>query len=648
MTPEELEKLRIDDIDFFAKRYAELFAKHFDITTPEQRQSFYAQIKEDLYKNAPIYVVDNDSLSPFATAQSTYNKIILSNNSVNDKKVRIHELVHSYNIIKYQLHGLRDIENGFVLKNLDEGTTELIAQLMMGNEYLKDTNYVDEVELANFITHLVGEKIMIQATRGNPQLLSAEVDKLLGTTDFLRSLETMQSEYDKLVTESFGQDAFWGTDISKERQILSQLKIESLRGKDALSVLYDAVKKTGDQALITKFNQTDDKYGYNFVFRKMISKEITLDPNKPTLASVQQEQLKNELNRLANSNHTPLDELKIELTKFLYDKIDFQKYFIDRKNYTYGAYDLTPEDMIYCYKFKSSLDGQNVRLGGKFGVEGIANKVNELDNTPFLINREHVDKMFIEGVGFDELLDCRLEFMAEKLTIAQSKEILKEWSLYIKNTFLAERFPNAFPETFDLTIETLKHELEKREKELINKYKQTATQAFDDTTPQIQNNNEQQKIVSRPRISGKIRQTVYTRDVLTPHINDTLRTDGEIVMEEEFGKEMQNAQQSTFNKPHISTKTKRKVEERDLRLQDVYKSNAKNKSQISGKTEKAKLEEQRRDLRRIQFGEKSSSTVVNTQKVPNLNDVLRQQQIIQQQQQMKMEDELDQDHGMSM
>ena len=119
-------------------------------------------------------------------------------------------------------------------------------------------------------------------------------------------------------------------------------------------------------------------------------------------------------------------------------------------------------------------------------------------------------------------------------------------------------------------------------------------------------------------------------------------------MEEEFGKEMQNAQQSTFNKPHISTKTKRKVEERDLRLQDVYKSNAKNKSQISGKTEKAKLEEQRRDLRRMQFGEKSRSTVVNTQKVPNLNDVLRQQQIIQQQQQMKMEDELEQHNGMSM
>jgi len=151
-----------------------------------------------------------------------------------------------------------------------------------------------------------------------------------------------------------------------------------------------------------------------------------------------------------------------------------------------------------------------------------------------------------------------------------------------------------------------------------------------------------------PKISSKVRQIVYKRDVLTPHIKDTLRTDGEMAMEEEFGKEMSNTQQSSFNKPHISTETKRKVEKRDLRLQDVSKSNATNQCQMSDKTEKAKLEEQRRDLRRMQFGEKSKSTIVNTQKVPNLNDVLRQQQIIQQQQQMNMDDELEQHNGMSM
>lgn len=162
------------------------------------------------------------------------------------------------------------------------------------------------------------------------------------------------------------------------------------------------------------------------------------------------------------------------------------------------------------------------------------------------------------------------------------------------------------------------------------------------------NAHAHQSKLNRPIISRDVRKTAYTRDILTPHITDPLRTDGEIVMEEEFGKEMPNIQQSTFYRPHIPATTKRKVEERDLRLQNVYKNKSTTQSQISGKTEKSKLEEQRRDLRRMQFGEKSKSTVVNTQKVPNLNDVLRQQQIIQQQQQIKMEDELEQHNGMSM
>lgn len=495
MTQERLEQLRLEDIEFFAKRYVELFAKHFDIITPEQKQQFYIQIKEDLYKNVPIYVVDNNSLSPHASAQSTYDKIIFSDYNVNDRKIRIHELVHSYNQIKYKLHGLRDIENDFVLINLDEGTTELIAQLMLGNEYLKDTEYSEEVRLANFITNLVGERIMIQATRGNPQLLSEEVDKLLGTKDFLRYLEMQQSEYNKLVTESFGQDAFWGTDISQERQILSKLKIESLRGKDALTLLYDAIKRTGNPNLITKFNQIDDKYGYDFVFRKLISKDTSLGEDEQTLASIQQEQLKKELNQLSNSNQTPYDELKIELLKFIYDKIDFQRYFVGKNNYTYGTYDLTPEDIIYCYKFKSSIDGQNIRLGGKFGIEGISNKVDEIDNTPFLIGRKHVESMYIEGVGFDELLDYRLEIMAEKLTIAQLKEVLKEWSVWIRNTFLTERFPNEFPETFDLIIERLKYELDEREKNLISKYKKNAIEVFDDNVTWHQHNIESEEVM---------------------------------------------------------------------------------------------------------------------------------------------------------
>lgn len=567
MTQDKLEQLRLEDIEFFAKRYVELFAKHFDIITPEQKQQFYVQIKEDLYKNAPIYVVDNNSLSPHASAQSTYDKIILSDYNVNNKKIRIHELVHSYNQIKYQLHGLRDIENNFVLINLDEGTTELIAQLMLGNENLKDTEYSEEVRLANFITNLVGESIMIQATRGKPQLLSEEVDKLLGTKDFLRYLEAQQSEYNKLVTESFGQDVFWGTDISQERQILSKLKIESLRGKDSLSLLYDAIKKTENQDLITKFNQIDNKYGYDFVFRKMISKDTSLGPDEPTLADIQQEQIKKELNQLSNSNQTPYDELKIELIKFLYDKIDFQRYFVGKNNYTYGTYDLTSEDIIYCYKFKSSIDGQNIRLGGKFGIEGISNKVTELDNTPYLIGRKHIDSMYIEGVGFDELLDCRLEIMAEKLTITQLKEVLKEWSVWIKNTFLAERFPNEFPETFDLVIERLKYELDEREKNLISKYKKNTTQVFDNNVPEFQHNIENEEAVRqsaersvRYNFGTSPEELVINGGVLSENASESHLTGSQ-----------KTAEELEFERTQLLARLKEKIMKKEISLAEASK-----------------------------------------------------------------------------
>ncbi len=129
--------------------------------------------------------------------------------------------------------------------------------------------------------------------------------------------------------------------------------------------------------------------------------------------------------------------------------------------------------------------------------------------------------------------------------------------------------------------------------------------------------------------------------VFTDDLKNKTHEEAEIFMEEEFGKEMVNTQQTAYNKPHIRTEVKRKVEKRDLRLQ------------TQNKTEKEKLEEERRELRSVQFNEKSKSTIVNTQKVPTLTDVLRQQQLlqqqmIQQQQQIEMEDELEQHHGMSM
>ena len=492
---EKLEQLRKDDIEFFAKRYVELFAKDFDKTTPEQMKQFENEIKETLYKNAPIYVVNNSSLSHNAAAESRFDKIILSDYNFDDKGIRIHELVHSYNHISKEHQGLRDFEQNFVLKSLDEGSTEMIAQLIMGNEKLENPqSYATEVELTNFLTHLVGEKVMLQATRGKPQLLSKEVDRILGTTDLLKRMEIQQDEYDSLLSQSWGEDRFWGEKIADSIKIMSKLKLEVNRGNDIISMLYDAVEKRNDPELKTIFYNVDDKYGYNYSFLRSIRKNIEFNPTEPTIASVQQEQLRQEIQQLSEGEYEVINELKIELLKYLYDQIDFQRHFVDKTNYEYGMYNLTPEDISYCENFKSSIDGKNVRLGGRLGIDGVGNKVYELNNVIFKTNREFANQIYISELGLEELTDKRLEIISEQLLIVQQKEILKEWKHYIKNCFLEKEFDFFDDETLYQMIDDLLKEVELKEQNLFNKYRNQNTNIYEELqTTMTQQTNEQQQ-----------------------------------------------------------------------------------------------------------------------------------------------------------
>lgn len=195
MNTEELDKLRIDDIEFFARRYSELFGEHFDKNTSEEKEEFYKEIKEELFKKAPRYVIVNNDPMYDAQGESYSDRIELSGSSgaIENRAIRIHELFHSYNHMEKGKQGLRDFDNELVLKNLDEGSTEMFAQIMCGNEG-KDTVYSSEVKLTRFLTNIVGERTMIRATRGNPQLLCETTDRLLGTQDFLQKLEKMQYE----------------------------------------------------------------------------------------------------------------------------------------------------------------------------------------------------------------------------------------------------------------------------------------------------------------------------------------------------------------------------------------------------------------------------------------------------------------------
>ena len=473
MNTEELDKLRIDDIEFFARRYSELFGEHFDKNTSEEKEKFYREIKEELLEKAPRYVVvDNDPIHD-AQGESFADRIELSSSdAIENRTIRIHELFHSYNHMEKGKQGLKDFDNELVLKNLDEGSTEMFAQIMCGNES-KDTVYSSEVKLTRFLTNIVGERTMIRATRGNPYFLCETTDRLLDTQGFLQKLEKMQYEKNKLISQSFGENSFFGNSISKYIQMLSELKLETFRGKDEISMLIDAVEQSGNQKLYNNIVQTDDKFGYDVFFRRSLGvDDNNFDSQQPTLASVQQDILKAEIDELDEMEEISLQTvLEMEIKKFLYDKISYQQYFLDHPEPKYGTYELTPEDREYSENFRSNLDGEEERLGGRIGLVGPGNRIDSLENTPHLVNENMVKKMYLPEVGFDELKDFRLEIWAEKLNIAQTREFLNEWTEWTYNAWYKEIFPDGEEQTFRDAVEEIKRKLDEKEQGLVDKYK---------------------------------------------------------------------------------------------------------------------------------------------------------------------------------
>lgn len=503
MNTEELDKLRLDDIEFFARRYVELFGEHFDKNTQEKKEEFYKEIKEELLEKAPRYViVDNDPMHD-AQGESYADRIELSSSSgaIENRAIRIHELFHSYNHMEKGKQGLRDFDNELVLKNLDEGSDEMFAQMMCGNES-KDTNYISEVKLTRFLTSMVGERTMIRATRGNPQLLCETTDRLLGTQDFLQKLEIMQYEKNKFISQSFGEDSFYGNSVSKYIQMLSELKLETIRGKDEISMLFDAVEKSGNQELYNNIVQTDDKFGYDVIFRRSLGVDNSkFDPQQPTLASVQQDILKAEINELDEVEDISLQTvLEMEIKKFLYDRISYQKHFLYHPKPEYGTYELTSEDREFSKNFRSDLDGAAERLGGRIGLVGPGNRVDSLENTPYLVNENMVKKMYLPEVGFDEVQDFRLQLWAEKLNISKTREFLNEWTEWTYNAWYKEMFPDGEEETFRDAIEEIKRTLDEKEQGLVDKYKALENEQQQADTKEVDKENVSTKeILKEPK-----------------------------------------------------------------------------------------------------------------------------------------------------
>ena len=465
MNTEELDRLRLDDIEFFAKRYSELFGEHFDKNTSQEKEEFYKEIKEELLEKAPRYVMVEGNPLFDAQAESYIDRIEFSESSkaLKDRALRIHELFHSYNHMEMKKQGLKDFDNALVFKDLDEGSTEMFAQMMCGNEG-RDTQYSRDVELTRFLTSIVGERTMIRATRGNPQLLSEITDKIMEKKDFLQNLSKLQYEQDDLTRKRYGHDYF-GAPVKESVQILAELKLEETRGKDEISTLFDTAQQLKNREVYSNLVKADKKFGYDIVFGRSLSLDDNkFNPEEPTLASTQQEILKTEIDELDKAEErTPQTVIEKEIKKFLYDKISFQKHFLDYPSPKYDTYELTEEDTKYSENFTSELDGESKRLGGKIGLTGPGNRIYSLENTPYIIN---------ENIAVvNKIKDYRLQLWAEKLNIAQTREFLEDWTKWTYNVCYKEMFPEGEEEEFEEAIEAIKRDLDEKEQTLIDKYK---------------------------------------------------------------------------------------------------------------------------------------------------------------------------------
>ena len=458
----KLEKLRNDDIKFFAKRYAELFGKYFGKETEEEIRKFENEIIAELNEKVPKYIVK--TLSD-AGAMSMPHEIEFEEYNVDNMAVRIHELFHSYNHISKNVFGLRNLEDDFVLLNLDEGTTELFAQLIIGDDSLKNLNsYSSEVELSCFLLHLVGEEVMIKATRGNPELLSAKVDEILGTNDFLRKLDESMTEQSNTYANEYNVK----TPVSFK--MLSMFKsLYNLKNNDPISILYNAIEKTNNSELITIFTAVDNKYDYNYFFSRYADSMLFQDDSKsPVMADVEQEILLRDIQKFQNEEFDIKTEFHEEILKFLYDKIEIQRYFLGKTNYKYGVYQFTEEDIEYCKNFESNLDLENKRLGGQIGIVGVGCRIYELDNIAFKINQKYLDSCDFRKIGVPELNGMKMEIVAEYLLVNKQLELLKEYKTYLINVFLRKKLVFAYDTELEEVIDDLIAELEIKKQGIID------------------------------------------------------------------------------------------------------------------------------------------------------------------------------------
>lgn len=502
MDTKELDKMRREDIDYFAKKYAELFGEYFKKNTNKEKEEFEQEIKRELLEKAPKYVIVNNQQEMGSTnaAESRKNEIVFLNNNVNDKVTRIHELFHSYN--RFVSKEDNDLEvNRLNFHFLNEGITEMYAQKMCEKREPQFANpYPNEVCVAKYITSIIGEKDMTIATHGNPNLLYEATDRMLKTKGFLTNLENMQKISQGIIQNSMGKSSDGYGKISDAKKIMANLALDTkLIIEDIEPIIINAVKNANDPDLYKRFEKVYNELSEKELKNKKDESLPKYEQNKETLADIQQKILKKEIDKINElKNPTSKQIMRLEMSKLLYDRIDYQKYFLNHDFPEYETYSYTDEDREYSNNYKSSLDGEKKRLG-----RNIAGITSVIDNASYLLNRENIDNVSKLTFNFQGVYKYKLECLAEKLNIEQQKEILEpKFSEVIYELYFKEKFPNEDKSKYEETMEELRNNLEKRNQELIEKYETLENEKFDNNE-QLLNKIVPNEVEEKPIIEKK-------------------------------------------------------------------------------------------------------------------------------------------------
>lgn len=473
MDAQELDNIRLEDIDFFAKKYSELFGEHFDKNTPEEKEEFYNEIKKELLIKAPKYVITNnvDDIGWQNLAVSEIKQIQFTKGSIDQKETRIHELFHSYNrFLKKEDSNV--IEKSINIHFLDEGITEMFARKMCGPE-VESHSYPGEVEICRYLTSVIGERNMIRASHGNPEILFEETDRVLKTKDFIKRINNMHNIHDGIIQKTLGKGSNGYGTVSNAEKIMANLALDTkLIQEDIPTIIVDAVRKTEDPTLyknVGDLEKTGEVYTPRLLKNnKEDSFEYQENSKIETLASMEQKILKAEIEKLSKPKKlTPKDIMKIEIKKSVYDRIDYQKHFVEHEFPDSEIFANSVEDREFEENFKSELDGESKRLGRR--LTGFATIT---ENAPFLVNRENIDKVKKYTFDFKGIKTNKLECFAEKLNIEKQIELLNEKKdNYIYEKYFSIKFPNEDETSFKSIMNELRAELNERNKGLIDKYK---------------------------------------------------------------------------------------------------------------------------------------------------------------------------------